>query len=234
MPDNEGREAKSGYFRIVVRGFLALLLLIIIFFIAAGRVTYWQAWVFSAACVLLLLSSSILFADKADLVRERTRPGPGTKWWDKVFWAFYAPAYLAIIIVAVLDAGRFGWTPQLPTSVYVAGYVVFAFANVCHLWAMWANRFFSSVVRIQSDRGHEVVSDGPYRFVRHPGYVGGILLGMSIAVVLGSLWALIPACVVAILLVVRTHLEDIMLQKELPGYAEYADEVRYRLLPGVW
>ncbi|HUV75978.1 MAG TPA: isoprenylcysteine carboxylmethyltransferase family protein [Dehalococcoidales bacterium] len=99
---------------------------------------------------------------------------------------------------------------------------------------MWVNRFFSSVVRIQKDRGQEVVQNGPYHSVRHPGYVGGILMAISTSLVLGSLWALIPAGVIFILLVIRTYLEDTTLQKELTGYADYAKKVRFRLLPGIW
>ena len=118
--------------------------------------------------------------------------------------------------------------------VYVAAYVVLVVAYGLVLWAMWTNRFFSSVVRIQTDRGHHVVHDGPYRFVRHPGYVGAILLGLASAVALGSLWALIPAGLMAMAVIVRTALEDATLKRELPGYAEYASRVRYRLLPGVW
>ena len=97
---------------------------------------------------------------------------------------------------------------------------------------MWVNRFYSSVVRIQT--GQEVVQDGPYRFVRHPGYVGGILMAISSSLIFGSLWALIPAGIVVILLIIRTHLEDITLQKELQGYIDYTKKIRYRLLPGIW
>jgi protein-S-isoprenylcysteine O-methyltransferase Ste14 len=102
------------------------------------------------------------------------------------------------------------------------------------LWAIWINRFFSSVVRIQKERGQEVIQDGPYRFVRHPGYVGGILLALGNALVLGSLWALIPAGIMSLLLVIRTYLEDITLQRELPGYTDYTRKVKYRLLPWIW
>jgi len=118
--------------------------------------------------------------------------------------------------------------------VYVAAYIVLAVACAFSLWAMWTNRFFSSVVRIQTDRGHHVVQGGPYRLIRHPGYVGAILSVLSTAVVLGSLWSLIPAGLTTVLVSVRTALEDATLQRELPGYAEYASKVRYRLLPGVW
>ena len=102
------------------------------------------------------------------------------------------------------------------------------------MWAVRVNRFFSSVVRIQSDRGHAVVMDGPYRWVRHPGYVAGIMLGPGLALAFGSLWALIPAGLMVLVLILRTWLEDRTLQRELPGYIEYAEEVPYRLAPGIW
>jgi protein-S-isoprenylcysteine O-methyltransferase Ste14 len=203
-------------------------------FFLAGRLSYWQAWGYGASGLLFGLVVAVLFAGKPDVIEERVRPGPGMKWWDKVFFALYIPCFLAILGVASLDAGRHHWTPPLPVSAYVAAYMVLAVAYWLVTWAMWINRFFSSVVRIQADRGHHVVQDGPYRFIRHPGYVGAILLGLASAVALGSLWSLIPAGLMAMLVTVRTALEDATLQRELPGYTEYASKVRYRLLPGVW
>jgi protein-S-isoprenylcysteine O-methyltransferase Ste14 len=102
------------------------------------------------------------------------------------------------------------------------------------LWAMWTNRFFSSHVRIQTDRGHYVVTDGPYRFVRHPGYAGAIVWVPATALLLGSLYALIPAAITIVLIIIRTYLEDVTLQKELPGYADYARKTRFRLVPRIW
>ncbi len=112
-------------------------------------------------------------------MKERMRPGPGTKWWDKVFYVFFIPAFLAIVAVGGMDVGRYGWTGPLPIAVYVVALLGITASNYVLCWAMWTNRFFSSVVRIQEDRGHELVQDGPYRFVRHPGYTAGILLGIS-------------------------------------------------------
>jgi protein-S-isoprenylcysteine O-methyltransferase Ste14 len=202
--------------------------------ILTGRINYWQGWVFGGVTALILLVKSILFSDRSDLFQERIKPGPGTKWWDKVFYAFFIPAFFAVFIIGCLDGGRFGWTASLPIFVYISGYIMYIFSISIFLWAQQINRFFSSVVRIQHDRGHEVIQTGPYKYVRHPGYIGGILMVISTALVLGSLWALIPAGIVSILLVIRTYLEDTTLQKELVGYAPYATKVRYRLLPGVW
>jgi len=225
---------QNRYLRTVMRGFFHLLLMLVLLFLLAGRITYWQGWVFAGLAIIRLAIGAILFVRKPDLVEERVRPGPGTKWWDKVFYAFYVPLMFAIVIVGSLDVGRFGWSMPLPLYIYVLGCIAYILAHSITLWAMWVNRFFSSTVRIQMDRAQEVVQGGPYRFVRHPGYVGGILLATSMALVLGSWWALIPAGIIAVLLVIRTYLEDTTLQKELSGYADYIQKTRWRLLPGIW
>lgn len=234
MIDDSRKGKNSGYFTRVFLGFFTLLLMIAMILILAGRINYWQGWVFGGVTALILLVKSIFFPDRSDLFQERIKPGPGTKWWDKVFYAFYIPAFFAVFIIGCLDGGRYGWTASLPVFVYISGYIMYIFSISIFLWAQQINRFFSSVVRIQHDRGHEVIQTGPYKYVRHPGYIGGILMAISTALVLGSLWALFPAGVVSILLIIRTYLEDTTLQKELFGYALYATKVRYRLLPGVW
>jgi len=233
MPDQRLQPMRRYWF-INARGILRFVAVLAAMFFLAGRLSYWQAWSYGASGLLFGLVVAVLFAKKPDVIEERVRPGPGMKWWDKVFFTVYLPSFLAILAVAALDAGRHHWTPPLPVAVYVAAYMVLVVAYGIVLWAMWTNRFFSSVVRIQTDLGHHVVHDGPYRFVRHPGYVGAILLGLGSAVALGSLWSLIPAGLMAMAVTVRTGLEDATLKRELPGYAEYASSVRYRLLPGVW
>ena len=141
--------------------------------------------------------------------------------------------YFALLIVASLDSGRFGWS-NVPLSVHIAGWAGLAVAFLFASWAMLSNTYASRTVRIQSDRGHQVVTTGPYRYVRHPMYVGTIFFGVCTPLFLGSWWALVPGGLLAGLFVVRTALEDRTLREELPGYAEYAERVRYRLLPGVW
>ncbi len=235
MSGNKSKRSESKmYFKLVVQGIFSLLLIIVLMFILAGRITYWQGWVFSGIAIFGVLVQSLLFAGKTELVKERMKPGPGTKWWDKVFFAAYIPMFFAGVIVAIIDAGRFGWTSYLPLSVYIPGCIAFVLSLFIYSWAMWINSFFSSAVRIQTDRGQKVVQDGPYRFIRHPGYVAGILMAISVSLVLGSLWALIPAGVVVILLIIRTYLEDTTLQQELIGYADYTKKVKYRLFPGIW
>jgi protein-S-isoprenylcysteine O-methyltransferase Ste14 len=235
MVNNKGTTTEfSQYLKIVLKGFFALLIIIAFIFILAGRLTYWQGWVFSVVTVLLVLVQLTVFAPKTELAQERFKPGPGTKWWDKLFWALYAPLFFAIVILACLDAGRFRWSPEVPMAVYIISYLAYMYSIYLYSWSMWVNQWFSSTVRIQTDRDQQVVQEGPYQYVRHPGYAAGILMALSTAVALGSLWALIPAGLVVLLLIIRTVLEDRTLQNELPGYAEYARKVRYRLVPGLW
>jgi protein-S-isoprenylcysteine O-methyltransferase Ste14 len=143
--------------------------------------------------------------------------------------------FLAVDLAAAgLDVGRLHWTGRLSASVYVLAYIGYAAGCAVMMWAMRVNRFFSSVVRIQTERGHRVIDTGPYAWVRHPGYVGALLYVPCTALTLGSLWALLPAAAISAALIVRTHLEDETLQSELPGYRDYAARVRWRLVPGLW
>jgi protein-S-isoprenylcysteine O-methyltransferase Ste14 len=160
--------------------------------------------------------------------------GGAMRGWDKVVSGVWLVAgFLALPLVAGLDA-RFGWTRALSASWHVAGAVALAVGYGLTVWAMRTNAYFSTAVRIQSERGHAVCSSGPYGYVRHPGYVGYTLQYLAMPFLLGSLWALLPWLAAAISMVIRTVLEDRLLQLELPGYREYAQQVRYRLVPGVW
>jgi protein-S-isoprenylcysteine O-methyltransferase Ste14 len=129
---------------------------------------------------------------------------------------------------------RYGWSPVFPTWLNILGFILIGVGYAFAVWAMAENRFFSGVVRIQLDRGHVVCDSGPYRFVRHPGYVGNILPLPGIVLALGSVWTVVPALVALIIIVVRTVLEDRALRDELPGYLDYARRVRYRLIPGIY
>jgi len=164
---------------------------------------------------------------------ERGQPRENVKDWDKVLTSLITFPILALLIVAGLDE-RFGWSPQLAVAIHLIGLAFIALGQGLFSWAMASNTFFSTAVRIQIDRDHTVSSGGPYRYVRHPGYVGMIVSLLATALAFGSLWALIPAGLAAVLLVVRAALEDKTLLEELDGYTEYAERVRYRLLPGIW
>jgi protein-S-isoprenylcysteine O-methyltransferase Ste14 len=206
----------------------------VVLFAAAGRLDWGWAWVYLAICLgTLLINGTIMLRTSPETIAERGRPG-GTATWDKVVGGLFALAlYLLLPLVAGLDV-RFVWTRDLAVAWNVAGAAVLAAGLALAAWAMVANAYFSTAVRIQSDRGQTVCRSGPYRLVRHPGYVGFILQSVGTALVLGSLWALLPGLAAALLMVIRTALEDRFLQAELPGYQDYTRDVRHRLVPGIW
>ncbi len=221
-------------FSLILRGSTGILFLIALLLIVAGRLDYWQAWLFGCICFLVVIGISFFFGKNFKEIQDRMKSGPGTKWWDILFWMIYGPMNLAIPIMAGLDAGRFHWSPGYSFYLYFIAYLFFISSALFHIWAIRSNRFYASTVRIQHDKEQTVITQGPYRYVRHPGYVGILFMVSSMALALGSLWALIPAAVVGGLLVIRTALEDRTLQKELTGYTEYCQKVKFRLLPGIW
>ncbi|MDE3090371.1 MAG: isoprenylcysteine carboxylmethyltransferase family protein, partial [Chloroflexota bacterium] len=160
-------------------------------------------------------------------------PPKGAKTWDRAILGILRLMQLVRYILAGLDQ-RYGWTGGFPVAAQVAALTVCVLSYALLLWAMASNNFFSQVVRVQSDRSHTVAADGPYRYVRHPAYIGMILFELAMGILLASWWALIAGGVCAILLILRTALEDHTLQAELTGYVDYARQVRYRLLPGIW
>jgi protein-S-isoprenylcysteine O-methyltransferase Ste14 len=164
---------------------------------------------------------------------ERTARRKGSKSWDVAILGIIGLATVAKHILAGLDV-RLGWTAPFPVVPQMAALVIAALGYGLVTWSMAANAFFSQVVRIQADRDHTVATGGPYRYVRHPAYVGTFAFELATPILLGSLWALIPGVISALLILVRTALEDKTLQEELLGYREYARHTRYRLLPGIW
>lgn len=231
-------ETRRDMVRDIVRRFLAIAFFIVlqavILFGAAARVDWTWAWVFLAICLLtVLINGAIAIRVNPEVIAERGRM-PETVGWDKVVSGLGGVLlYMVIPLVAGLDQ-RFHWTRGLSTSWNIVGGVALSAAWALVAWAMLTNAYFSTAVRIQTDRAHKVCSSGPYRFVRHPGYVGFGVQPLATALLLGSLWALVPGIVTTVLMVIRTALEDRFLQANLPGYAEYVQRVRYRLVPGVW
>jgi protein-S-isoprenylcysteine O-methyltransferase Ste14 len=217
-----------------IRVLAAPILMAGLIFVSAGRLDYWQGWVFISLNMAVLVVTALLLRKSPELVNERLKPGAGTKGWDKWYFALSVPLFIAFLIVSSLDAGRFGWTGPLPPWVYVGSIVLYVVGQSIFLWAKLANPYFSSVVRIQTERGQTVCRTGPYHYLRHPGYAGSLLWILVGPLVMGSMWGLIPAVLSALLLVVRTRLEDETLKKELPGYSDFSDEVKFRLVPGVW
>jgi len=222
--------------QILKAAFILLALPAVILFGASGRLDWWMGWVYFALTTGFSIGSRLLMYWKIpELIEERSQATQkeGVKSWDKVLMPLGLIVSTFILIVAGLDK-RFEWSPNLPLLLQITALVITALGYSLSTWATLVNRFFSAVVRIQRDRGHTVVSSGPYSIFRHPGYGGAVVSSIATPLLLGSLWALIPAALAVCLLFIRTALEDKTLQEELEGYHEYAARVRYRLLPGVW
>lgn len=208
--------------------------LLALIFLPAGSLAWRPGWIFIAVLVLAFGLSALLLARVNPIIfRARSRFQEGTKAWDKALLAVLFPALAAILPVAALDAGRFHWT-TLPLWTILLGYAAMLAGVAVTAWAQAVNPFFEPGVRIQSERHQRVIDDGPYRLVRHPGYIAAIAMFFGMALALGSLWALLPAALASALLVLRTSWEDRLLHAELPGYGDYALRVRWRLLPGLW
>lgn len=201
-------------------------------FATSGDLRWGMGWVYLAIYVINQIILTLILPP--DLLAERSKPQEGSKGWDIVLASVAALLMpIATYIVAGFDHGK-GWSGIFSSVVQIVALVMMIGGIALASWAMAANKFFSGLVRIQTDRGHTVQTGGPYRFVRHPGYVGGILHHIAAPLMLGSWWALIPGGTGALLFIIRTALEDKTLQNELSGYAEYAQQTRYRLLPGIW
>ena len=227
------RLERSGVNRLI-QIFVSILLMGLVMFISAGRLDWPAAWVFLGTYVLVILTLGVWVIRKSPgVVNERGKIAHDAKSWDKVLMTIYSVMLLAVFAVAGLDAGRFGWS-VMPIALQVVGFAALIFAMAVTYWAMAVNPFLATIVRIQADRGHYVVTSGPYRYVRHPMYAAIFLMWPGVALELGSWWALIPAVVIVSVFAIRTALEDRTLQAGLPGYAEYAQRVRYRLVPGIW
>jgi len=228
-------DVKRGVTRWLIREILGTLFTAAILFGTAGRLNWVMGWVVVGVYAIWTAATALtIIPTNPEMLAERTGPKKGTKGWDMVIMSVIGVAEMVKYVVAGLDM-RWGWSPHIPLALQLAGVVVAVLAyDVILVWSMAANKFFSQTVRIQKERGHTVVTGGPYRYVRHPGYVGSILFEIATPLVLGSVWALIPGVLAALLTVVRTALEDKTLLEELGDYRDYAQRVRYRLLPGVW
>ncbi len=227
--------------RIITPGVIVRLLFIIVFLaflplLISRHWTWWEAWVYALIYILGFVVSRLLATRRhPDLIAERARflRHEDAKPWDKRIVPFLGLLGGIILIVTGLDA-LFGWSPPFSMPVKMVALALILAGNVLGAYALIENRFFSGLVRIQTERGHQVVSTGPYRWLRHPGYAGAILIYLATPVFLDSLWAILPTAMIILLFIYRTTLEDRFLQKELVGYHEYALQVPYRLLPGIW
>ena len=220
--------------RYAIRETLGLVVMGVALFWSAGRIDWWPAWAALAVMAAWIVATAVVILRfNPALLAERLGPRKGAKPWDTAIMSLLGLAQLGRYIVAGLDQ-RFGWTGGLPLAAQSAALALCGLGYALVVWATAANAFFSQIVRIQSERGQTVVSDGPYRLVRHPAYVGAIVYELAVPVLLASGWALAISGLSTILLILRTALEDRTLRAELAGYVDYARQVRFRLLPGVW
>ncbi|MDD5038579.1 MAG: isoprenylcysteine carboxylmethyltransferase family protein [Dehalococcoidales bacterium] len=218
--------------RNVLLTFLVAVVFIAVLFAFAGSLAWFWGWILAGIMIVANVTGILLLAP--GLLEERTCVKSGYKRWDILLASIIGRlGPLAVIITAGLDF-HFGWSGAFPLMLPVLGLVLCISGYVFSLWAMRENKFFSSVVRIQKERGHHVITTGPYQIVRHPGYSGSIMLMVALPFVLTSYWALIPAVITVIVSFVRTVLEDNTLKRELAGYSRYAERVRYRLISGIW
>ena len=239
MPSNadDPKVAQAAPHRQWINLVVAYLLIPLVLLLCGGDLVWWQAWVY-----FLLI---VVAGPGGRIWAERRHPGflaerqnmekiQSAKAWDKVLAPLMALSLsFPLVIVAGLDH-RFGWSSIFPLWLIVLGFLLISLGYAFAAWALAENRFFSSMVRIQTDRGHVVCDSGPYRIVRHPGYAGNIFALPGIVLALGSVWTLIPVVIAVIIAVIRTELEDRTLQGELKGYKEYVQRVRYRLIPGIY
>jgi protein-S-isoprenylcysteine O-methyltransferase Ste14 len=229
--DNSKLDTKKNILKRLIQVMMSVILIAIILLVSAGKIDWIYAWVYITSSLLVIIINAFIFP--TELISERGRKKENIEKWDRLISGLITFPWLALYIVSGLDI-RFGLSLELASWIHITGLVIFALGNAFVSWAMISNIYFSTVVRIQYDRGHTVSIGGPYRFMRHPGYVGMIIYLLASPIILGSIWALIPASLAVILFIIRTAFEDNTLKNKLEGYKEYAERVKYRLIPGIW
>jgi protein-S-isoprenylcysteine O-methyltransferase Ste14 len=223
MNKNIMRRIFQVWFILIIQG--------VILFIAAWTIYWLWAWIFLFLSVVMLMIN--LMVIPAELIEERGKKKEDVKKWDKIVTSLNIIPTLCIFLFSGLDY-RLHWTQELPILFNISGLILLILGSMLFTWAMISNKFFSTMVRLQTDRNHQVATSGPYKLVRHPGYVGYIIMFLAIPLALGSLWSLSFSVIITILLIIRTYLEDKTLKKELKGYTEYSELVKYKLIPFIW
>lgn len=218
----------------LIKHFLGTFVFFSIIFFSAGRIDYWQGLLYVAIGLVMAVLNYTVFQVDRELLNERSKPGDGAKQWDKAILGLTLLATIAMYCVAGLDSGRYHWSPEFHWSLCALGAIFTAAGQLLFLVAQKQNKFFSSTVRIQTERGHKVCDTGLYKVVRHPAYMGMLIQTIGFPLIFASLWSVIPVGVSVILLLTRTHLEDNTLKEELQGYQAYSRKTRYRIIPFVW
>jgi protein-S-isoprenylcysteine O-methyltransferase Ste14 len=215
----------------IVASYLGVLLYASLVFLGAGKIVYWQGLLYVVLAMIGTTVSHMLVPAGSAITADRAREARAGKVWDRQLLGMMFLVTAVTFVTAGIDSGRFRWTGDVPVPVTVTGAALMLFGQVLFAMAKRENAFFSSTVRVQTERRHHVCDSGPYRVVRHPGYLGMVTSLLAFPLVMNSYWAFIPAVMGAALLVARTILEDHMLVEELPGYEAYARRTRWRLIP---
>lgn len=220
--------------RYAIRETMGLVVMAIALFWSAGRINWWQGWAaISVMLVWILATGIVIYRTNPDLFAERLGPRQGAKSWDTVIMSVLGIAQLARYVIAGLDQ-RNHWSSEFSLSSQLIALALSLLGYALVVWSTYSNAYFSQIVRLQPERKQKVITDGPYRIVRHPAYAGAIIFELVVPVLLGSWWSMIASAFTIILLIIRTSLEDQTLQKELSGYTDYVNHVRFRLIPGIW
>ena len=219
----------------IIKTLLSNFLVFLVLFISSGRLNWVEAWIFIFLWAFFqIIQQLILFVFNPELLGKRNVNTPDIKKWDIVFQRIYLPFVFILIIVAGIDGGRFSKYMSMHKQLFIFGSITMTLGYLLSIWSIYINTHFETSVRIQQDRKHKVITSGPYRVVRHPGYTAAIVIFLSIPLILKSTWAFIPAFIILILFIIRTYLEDNTLKNELASYAEFCVKTKYRLFPYIW
>jgi protein-S-isoprenylcysteine O-methyltransferase Ste14 len=222
---------KTSYF---IKHFTGTLIFFLILFISAGKIDYWQGVIYVIIGLIMSILNYTVLKPDSELLTERTRPGEGSKKWDKGLLGLSFLLTITMFTIAGLDSGRYHWSPDFHLIFYLLGIILTITGQLLFLFAQKQNKFFSSTVRIQTDREHVVCETGLYKIIRHPAYLGSIIQSAGFPLLFGSLWSIIPISMLIILQITRTYLEDKTLMKELKGYLEYSKKTPYKIIPNIW
>lgn len=231
---SQNRISSSGLRGVIIRCGLSITTLIILL-VAAGKPDWINAWIYTALYLSYFIFPAIILTKiSPELMNERGKfIQRDTQSFDRIFFKLNPLLNLIMVILSGIDAVRFKWS-NIPVEFNALGVLLLILAFSLSFWAMKENAYFETSIRIQIDRDQKVCSSGPYKFIRHPGYLGMVLLAFGNPLVLGSLWGLIPGFLMALLVIVRTRTEDLFLRTKLPGYKDYTDKTQYLLLPSIW
>jgi protein-S-isoprenylcysteine O-methyltransferase Ste14 len=218
----------------IIKHFAGSFFFFLILFISAGRIDYWPGIIYVIIGLTMATLNYTLLRPDSELLSERAKPGEGSKKWDKQILGVSFLSTIAMYIIAGLDSGRYHWSPDFHWSLLFSGGLLTAAGQFLFLLAQKQNKYFSSTVRIQTDRNHTVCNTGLYKIVRHPAYFGSMIQAIGFPLLFGSLWSILPAGLLIILHITRTYLEDKTLLNELNGYPEYSLKTRYKIIPYVW